>query len=284
MSRPKPVIYQEQGQFPTVTTRVPANPVDPKLNMSDPHTRIQIQEPGYVLQPPFDQQQPQQPQQHQQQYIHNTHFIHHTPAGAVPVQAYYPVYPSHQQSHSQLDQQYQVYYVPARQAQPYNLSMQQQQQQQPNISEPAASTVPASRPQVQPNPTMAPPSSAYNPMRNVSMPKSEMPAAYRAANAGTPQLVQVPSSQHQHHQQQFVAYSQIHHPSQTVGPNSAAPASYAYDYADPGHAQIYYTQPLAPTMPSQYQTMAAPAVVMPEVSSQLPSDGMKQQIRTSQPI
>lgn len=256
--------------------------------MSDPHARIQIQqqmqEPGYVLQPQFDQQRQQPQQQQQQQYIHNTHFIHHTPAGAVPISAYYPVYPSQQQSHPQhhpqLDQQYSVYYMPARQGQPYNLSM----QQQPNIGEPTT-TIPSSRPQAQPNPTMAPSSAAYNPMRNVPMPKSEMAAgAYRAANVGNPQLVQVPSSQHQHQHQQFVAYSQIQHPSQTVAPNSAAPASYAYDYADPAHAQIYYSQPLAPTMPSQYQTMAAPAVVLPEVSSQHPSEGMKQQIRTSQPI
>ncbi|KAF7827755.1 RNA polymerase II degradation factor 1 [Senna tora] len=271
LSRPKPVIYQEQVQIPTVTTRVPSNPIDPKLNMSDPHTRIQIQQqvqdPGYVLQPQFDQQQPQPPQQ-QQQYLHNTHFIHHTPAGAVPMPQYYPVYPSQQQSHHpqhhpQMDQQY-LYYMPARQAY--------------NIGDATGATVPSSRPQTQPNP----PSAAYNPIRNVPMPKSEMTAgAYRAANAGAPQIVQVPSTQHQ---QQFVAYTQIHHPSQTVAPpNSAAPASYAYDYVDPAHAQVYYTQPMAP-MPSQYQTMAAPAGVIPEASSQIPSDSIKQQIRTSQPI
>ncbi|KAI9088571.1 hypothetical protein K1719_029685 [Acacia pycnantha] len=292
LSRPKPVFYQEQVQIPTATTRFPSNPADPvKLNMSDPHARIQmqqqVQDPGYVLQPQFDpQQQPQQ--QQKQQYIPNSHFIHQTPSGAMPIPAYYPVYPSQQQSHPQhhpqLDQQYPVYYMPARQAQPYNLSMQQQQQQQPNIGE-TNMAISSSRPQAQPNPTMAPPSAAYNPVRNVPIPKAEMAAGAYRTSAGMPQLVQqVPSGQPQH-QQQFVAYSQIHHPSQTAAPNSAAPANYAaYDYADPAHAQIYYTQHLAPTMPSQYQTMAAPPVVLPEVSSQLPSDSIKQQIRTSQPI
>ncbi|XP_028793795.1 uncharacterized protein LOC114749467 [Neltuma alba] len=289
LSRPRPVIYQEPVQIPAVTTRVPSNPADPvKLNMSDPQTRIQIQQqvqdPGYVLQSQFDpQQQPQQ--QQKQQYMPNSHFVHHAPAGAVPIPAYYPVYPSQQQSHPQhhpqLDQQYPVYYMPARQAQPYNLPM-QQQQQQANIGE-ANTAIPSSRPQAQPNPTMAPSSLAYNPVRNVPIQKAEMAAGAYRTSAGIPQLVQVPSTQPQH-QQQFVAYSQIHHPSQTAAPNSAVPANYAYDYANPAHAQLYYTQPLAPTMPSQYQTMAAPAVVLPEVSSQLPSDSIKQQIRTSQPI
>ncbi|KAI4357740.1 hypothetical protein L6164_001671 [Bauhinia variegata] len=308
MSRPKPVIYQEQVQVQIPSgTRLPSNPVDPKHNLSDPNARIQmqqqLQEPGYVLQQQFEQQQ-QQPQQQQQfeqqqqqpqqqqQFIHGTHFIHHTPAGAVQIPAYYPVYPSQQQpqSHHQLDQQYQVYYVPARQPQAYNLPVQPQ-----NISE-TTTTIPSSRPQAQPNPAMVAPSAAYNPMRNAPIPKSEMTAAaYRTATAGNPQLVQVPPSQHQHqhqhqqqhqhqHQQQYVAYSQIHHPSHSVAANSAPPASYAYDYVDPAHAQIYYTQPLAPTMPSQYQTMTAAATGLPEVSAQLTSDSMKQQIRTSQPL
>lgn len=102
-------------------------------------------------------------------------------------------------------------------------------------------------------------------------------AAYRAATSGNPQFVQVPTAQHQ---QQYVTYSQIHHPSQFMAPNSAAPANYAYEFADPAHAQIYYSQPMAPTMPSQYQTMAAATLMQPEISAQHPSDGMKQQIRT----
>ncbi|XP_061368199.1 uncharacterized protein LOC133311201 [Gastrolobium bilobum] len=281
MSRPIPVIYQDQVQIQSGTSRVPNTSVDPNLYMSDPYGGIQmqqhLQEHGYVLQQQFDQQQQQQQQHHQhqeaqqaQQFIHGTHLIHHTPSGPVPIPAYYPVYQQqlHPQHHHQLDQQYQVYYVPARQAQPYNLSM-----QQANIGE-SATTISSSQPQNQPNPA---PSAAYNPMRNAPLPISEMAAgSYRTA-AATPQFVQVPAGQHQ---QQYVAYSQIHHhPSQPVAPNSAVPANYAYDYADSAYAEIFYTQPLAPSMPSQYQTMT-PA----EVSAQLPSDNMKQQIRTSQQL
>lgn len=274
-------------QIPSAANRIPANPVDPKINISDPNTRLQFQQQaqdsGYVLQPQFDQQQQQQPQQ-PQQFIHaGTHYIHHHPTGAVPISAYYPVYPPqqqhhHQQHHHQLDQQYPVYYVPARQPQPYNLSV-----QQPSISE-AATTIPSTRPQTPPNPNLVPSSAAYNPMRNAPIAKPEMtaPGMYRTATTGTPQLVQVPSSQHQ---QQYVGYSQVHHPSQSVAPTSAGTANYAYEFTDPAHGQIYYTQHLAPAMPPQYQTMTgATAVVLPEASAQLPTDNIKQQIRTSQPI
>ena len=258
-----------------------------------------VHDPGYLLQQQFEQhqqlqsQQQQQFEQHQQlqsqpqhqfeqhqhqhqqtlpqqqqQFIHGAHFIHHNPA----IPAYYPVYPS--QQHPQHPQ---VYYVTARQAQAYNLPV-----QQANMGE-SAGNIASSRPQTPPNPsTLVQQPATYNPIRNAPMPKTEM-NAYRAATAGNPQLVQVPTSQHQ---QQYVTYSQIHHPSQSMAPNSAAPANYAFDYADPAHAQIYYSQPMAPTIPSQYQTMTAAAVMMQEGSAQHPSDSVKQQqqIRTSQPL
>lgn len=139
-----------------------------------------------------------------------------------------------------------------------------------------ATSVPSSQSQNLPN------SAAYSPRRNVFFPNSEMTAgAYRTAPA-TPQLVQVPPTKHQ---QQYVAYSQIHHHHpQSVPPNSAVPANYGYNYADPAHAQVFYSQPLAPSMTSQYQTMTPAAVGLPDVSAQLPSDSMKQQVRTSQPL
>ncbi|WCJ24289.1 hypothetical protein M5689_006261 [Euphorbia peplus] len=113
---------------------------------------------------------------------------------------YYSVYPPpqqqhHIQHHHQLDQQYPVYYVQARQQpQPYNLPMQQQS----SINE-STPTVP-STPQTQPNPTMTPPQATYkHPMRNAPVPKPDMPNSgmYRTATGGTLQLVLVcPSSRH----------------------------------------------------------------------------------------
>ncbi|KAL6202957.1 hypothetical protein ACLB2K_026661 [Fragaria x ananassa] len=74
----------------------------------------QVQDSGYVLQHQYDQQLQQQQllqqqlQQQQQQFIHPVaHYMHHHPAGSVPIQAYYPVYPSQQQQQQQKQQQQQ---------------------------------------------------------------------------------------------------------------------------------------------------------------------------------
>ncbi|CAH2042096.1 unnamed protein product [Thlaspi arvense] len=258
LSRQRPMIYQDPvGQNPSSNNRVAINPVEPKL--SDPSSRVQmqqVQDSSYLLQPQFDQQL--NPQQQQQQFIQaGAHYIHHHPTGAVPIQSYFPMYPPQQQPlhpHHQLDQQYPVYYVSARQAQAYNLPVQQQ-----NYAEPTT-CAPSSQPQTPP-------------LRNVAVSKPEMVAGmYRTAATAAPTLVQVPPSQ-----QQYVGYSQVHHP-QSVAPSSVATTNYAY--ADPAHSQVYYTQPLPPQLAAQYQTMtSAPAAVLPEGST----DSLKQQIRTSQP-
>ncbi|XP_004300957.1 PREDICTED: putative mediator of RNA polymerase II transcription subunit 12 [Fragaria vesca subsp. vesca] len=313
VSRPKPVVYQEPvAQIPSGTpTRFPANLVDSKVNVSDPNTRVQmqqqVQDSGYVLQNQYDQQLQQQQLlqqqlQQQQQFIHpGAQYMHHHPAGSVPIQAYYPVYPSQQQHHQQqqqqqqqqhhhhqLDQQqqYQVYYMPARQAPPYsNLPLQQSLQS--NMSEAAgAATIASSRSQTPPNPMLSP-TAAYSQVRNAPIAKSEIAApVYRTTTtAAPPSLIQGPPSQHQP-QQQYVGYAQVH-PSQSTVPTSTGAANYAYEYADASHAQhaqIYYTQPpLAHAMTSQYQTMTATAAMgLPEVSNQLPNDNIKQQQQRSQ--
>lgn len=285
--RQKAMNYQESAsQIPS--GRVSANPVDPKT-ITDPNTRVQIQqvqESGYMYQPQFEQQH------QQQQFVHaGAHYMQHHPGGQVPMSSYYPVYPSQQQQqqqHSlhqqQLDQQqYPVYYMAARPPQPqqaYNVSM-----QQPSYSEAPAAN-PSNRPQTPPpNPTMIHTQATYNPARNAPPQKTEIAAGvYRTAAAAgaAPSMVQVASNQMQ---QQYVGYSQIHHhPSQSIAPNSMATANYGYEYADPAHAQIYYSQPFVPTSPAQYQTMTSnPAVMLSEASTQLPGDNMKQQqIRPSQ--
>ncbi|GFS32797.1 octicosapeptide/Phox/Bem1p family protein [Actinidia rufa] len=286
-----PLIYQD----PVVQISSGNNRVDPKLSDSNPRIHMQhVQDSGYVLQNHFDQQshqlnqqqqqqQQQLDQQHQQQQLNQqhqqqqlnqqlqqqqqflqaggTHYIHHHPTGQVSIPSYYPMYPHQQQSvhaHHPLDQSYQMYYMPARPPQAYNMPV-----QQPNYSETATNT-PSSRPQTPPPAAMMP-----------------SPAAYTTARNAQP-LVQGPSSQHQ---PQYVGFSQIHHPSQSAAPASAATGNYPYEFVDPMHAQVYYTQQMAPPqLAAQYQTMtSAPAMVLPETSTQLPADNIKQQIRTSQP-
>jgi hypothetical protein len=268
LSRQKPLIYQDPSRVAAT------NLVEQKFNVPDQNTRVHIQQqpiqdPGYILQnqsqPQFDLQQQQAPAPQQQQYIHagGPHYILHQPSG--PVSSYYPLYPPQQQTQHHQQQQFPtVYYMPARQQQAYPVP------QQSGITEPPAGT----RAQT---PNVLPSAAAYNnPMRNA---KPEMvapppPGMYRTA-AG--QLVQLPPTQHQ--QQQYMGYSQqIHHQSQSVPPASAAPGNYAYEFSDPAHAQIYYTQPLQPpTMPSQYQTMTTTGagVMLPEAPGQF-SDNTQQ--------
>ncbi|KAJ8564742.1 hypothetical protein K7X08_001202 [Anisodus acutangulus] len=229
--------YQEQGcQIQSGNNRVSPNSVDMKHH-SDPNNRVQVQQQqvqdasGYALPVQYDQQH-QQMYQQPQQYVHASQYIHHTPSGPVPMTSYYPIYPSQQQQTRPHQHQYPVYFVQSRPSQAYNLPV-----QQPNYSESA----PSNQPQTPPTPSMA---------RNAPASKPEMTAGtYRTADAAAPQLVQIPSGQHQH-QQQYVGYSQIHHPSQPIAPTSAATANYAYE-------QIYYSQAHAPQSAAQYQTMTS---------------------------
>ncbi|MCD7455391.1 hypothetical protein HAX54_028040 [Datura stramonium] len=260
--------YQEPGgQIQSGNNRVSTNSVD--MRHSDPNNRSQVQQQvqdaGYALPVQYDQhQQMYQPQQ----YVHASQYIHHTPSGPVPMTSYYPIYPSQQQTHPQhpaLEHQYPVYFVHSRPSQAYNLPV-----QQTNYSE-SAQTIPSNQPQTPPAPSMAAPASAYNLARNPSASKPEMTAcAYRTAAAAAPQLVQITSGQRQ---QQYVAYSQIHHSSQPIAPTSAATAGYAYEFSDPTHAQIYYSQAHAPQFTAQCQTMtSSPAVGLHNTSSHLPTE------------
>ncbi|XP_010269543.1 PREDICTED: leucine-rich repeat extensin-like protein 5 [Nelumbo nucifera] len=291
MSRPKPVFYQE----PPVQSRdnriSPNPPVDPKSNFSDPSYRIQmqqVQDSGYALPSQLDQHQQQQQQQsQQQQFIHaGTHYIHHPATGPVPISSFYPMYPPPhpQQHHQQLDQHYPMYFLPVRQTQHYGLPVQS------NLADSPA--IPASRPPPPPSPAIIPTPAAYKepaapvyPTRPVPPLKPELAASmYRTAAApAPPPLIHIPSDQHQ---QQYVGYHQMHHPSQSIAVAAAGTGNYAYEFADPAHAQIYYTQPTGATLPPQYQTItSATGVVVSESSAQLPTESSKQQqIRTSQPL
>lgn len=266
-------MYQEQIiQIQSGNTRVTANPADLKSgdqNINKVQMQPQVQESGYVLSGQYDQNHPQL--HHLQQFVHSGN--QYIPAGAMPLASYYSIYPSQPQHHPHQpvhDQQYPVYYVPARQTQAYNMPV-----QQPTYSELAPSAA-SSRPQTPP-PTAMPPHAAYNQAINTPSSKPEMAAGvYRTAAGAAPHIVQVPSSQHQ---TQYVGFTQIHHPSQMIAPSSAVNSTYTYEFADPTHAQMYYTQHLPPQLAAQYQTLtSAPAA--PDASSQVPTENIKQQVRT----
>ncbi|KAJ0240526.1 hypothetical protein HA466_0221490 [Hirschfeldia incana] len=289
----RPSVYQEpMSQMPSGSTVVTGmiNPSDPNTLL--PQSHMQNQEPGYILHPQFEQQQSAPSQQHQQQqqqqFIHAPappQYLHHHPSSGVPVQ-YIQVYPSQQPQQSfhrhpgQLDQQQPypgVYYVtspvPPR---PYGMPV----PQSGSVSE-APGSVPSNHPQPPPlNSTMMAPPPPNSQLRSVPSGKPE--AGVYATPQGMPgaQMVhQIPTSQ-----QQFMGYSQIHHPPQS---GSAGIPNYGYEYADNAHKQqMFYTQPVGH---AQYQTMTGPppAMVLPDGSAataKLPAENMTQQIRSSQPL
>ncbi|PIN03520.1 hypothetical protein CDL12_23959 [Handroanthus impetiginosus] len=278
-SRQRQAMYQESiMHFQSGNTRVITSQADPKTGdqtNTKVHMQPQVQESGYVISGQYDQNHPQLHQQ--QQFVHAGN--QYIAGGAVPIPSYYPIYPSQQQHHPHqhvLDQQYPFYFVPARQTQAYNLPV-----HQTSYSEMAPTAAPSSRPHTPPSTAIAS-HPAYNQPINAPSSKPEVATGvYRTAAGAAPQLVQVPSGQHQG---QYVGYTQIHHPAQSITPSSAPTSAYTYELADPAHAQMYYTQALPPQLAAQYQTMtSAPGMVLPDASAQLPTENIKQQVRTLQP-
>ncbi|KAL8135004.1 uncharacterized protein LOC141710993 [Apium graveolens] len=184
-----------------------------------------------------------QPQQ-QQQFLHpGTHYLQQTTTGQVQVPSYYPVYaPPTQPQYHQQVDQQYSMYV-----------MPVQQTQQYNMT-------------IQPN----------VPDSNV-VPDSNYPqnASVATPSAAKPTLVQVQPNQYQ---QQFVSVSQMPYASQSPAPT----INYAYEYAQPTHEQVFYTQNPGSQLPPppQYQTMTpATAMYLSQASAQQSADNANQQIR-----
>ncbi|KAM5570508.1 hypothetical protein ABKV19_011252 [Rosa sericea] len=301
----KPMYYQEQVQVAARDGRAPVSP-NTTSDASDQGSRNQVQQvqdSGYSMPPQSDQQQQnqlqqqqqqqqqllQQQQQQQQQQLQQQHlqqqqqqqqqFVHasaqymniqHPATGQVPVSPYYTMYapPSQQQQlHHQIDhqQQYPVYLMPVAQSQqPYKMALQS------TIADPtgvASTRITSQNPAAYKDsiPPIYPPKTASPAMPEMTQ------SVYQTSVTPTPQLVQIPSNQYQ---QQFVGYSQMHHPSQSIAvPSSATAPNYAYEYANPSHEQVYYTQHQAAPLPPQYQSMtpaaAAAAVAMSDESKQV---------------
>ncbi|KAK6921225.1 PB1 domain [Dillenia turbinata] len=259
----KKACYQDQIQ---VGSRVFPIPVDPQ----DPNSRIQMQqfqEPGYLLTPQLDHQQ----QQIIQANTATTQYIQHPPTEQVPMSSFYQMYAPQvqQQLHPQIDQQ--MYLLPSAQAQPYNYSLQS------NIADSTA--VASSRP---PNPSLVIPSSHPPIYRAKAISPAPAPASAPAtAGTTTTQLVQVPSNQFQ---QPYIGLTQLQHPVQSAV--AASNTNYGYEYAHPAHEQVYHAQTTQTTsLLPQYQTITPVATIMlTEATAQVPSDNMKQQIRSSEAL
>lgn len=267
----KHTVYQDAPPATGRETRVhPA--------VMDYNSQIQTQQ----VQDSVVMQVPQQNQQQQQQFVPaNAHYIQHTATGPVAIPSYYQMYSplTQQPLHQQMDQQYQMYYVPVPQTQQYNLTVQS------NIAD--ASAVASSQQLTPPNPTTVSSSVAFKealppiyPARTIHSSKPEMPAnVYRTATPANQTVVQVPSSQYH---QQYYGLSQVPPPSQQMAavPNGAA--NYGNEYSHPMHDQVFYAQQTAPTLPSQYQTMTPnTAVLLSQATAQLAAENTTTQNRTS---
>nr|XP_043623873.1 1-phosphatidylinositol 3-phosphate 5-kinase-like [Erigeron canadensis] len=257
---------------------------DPQFSNSSSNSNLSEQSNRIQIQPPSQQQSHPQPQ-----FVHTAvpppQYIHHHPSGAVPVGSYYQMYtPQTQVPHPPLDQHSFVYYMPATARHPpvpagptqgYSLPL------QTDVS-PAASAPPSSQ--------VPPPTSLFTTPRSVqAVTKTEAPVAvYRTMTSGapTPQVVHVPSSQHQL-QPPYIGYSQIHQPAPLVASSGGGSGgNYAYEFTDPSKGQhIYYAaQPLPTQSVAQYQTMTSTLPVEAQAGSHVqPDNSVKQQVRTSQP-
>ncbi|XP_051146019.1 RNA polymerase II degradation factor 1 [Andrographis paniculata] len=272
LSRQRQAMYQE-----SIMQMQSGNPKPSDQNTNKIQMQPQIQESGFGIPAQFDPSHSHAQLHHPQQFIHAGN--QYIPAGAMPVPSYYSIYPPHHQQQQQpqhphqpmLDQQYPIYFVTARPPQAYNIPT--QQSGYTDLAAPAGS-----RPQTPTAPVLTS-HAGYTQAINAPSSKPEMASGvYRTAAApgGAPQILQIPLSQQQ---AQYVGFpQQVHHPSQSMAPSSAANAN--YEFADPAHAQMYYTQALPPQLAAQYQTMtAAPSGVGPDVSAPIPADNVKQQVR-----
>ncbi|KAJ7975166.1 putative Octicosapeptide/Phox/Bem1p family protein [Quillaja saponaria] len=285
----KPDYYQVQVHGAPGDNRGPPSP-NTKSDISDPSPRVQmqlVQDSGYTLPPQFDQQQQHQHhQQQQQQFVHaSMHYIHNPATGPVPMSSYYQVYappPPQQQLHHPIDQQYPVYVMPVAQTQPYDMNL------QPNLAD--TTVVGSSRPLLSQAPATVAASAAYKdgtppiyPTKTANPPiKEGAPSMYKTAVALNPSMVQIPSNQFQ---QQYVGFSQMHHPAQSIAVACSAISNYGYEYVTPSQDQVYYTQHQAAPLPPVYQSMTpAAAMALSDASKQLPTDNTQQKIRTPQPL
>lgn len=252
-----------------------SKPAGSENNISDAFSRIQIHKAVEVSGFPASLRVDQQPQQ--VQFVPSgSQFITHYPTGAVPVSSYYPIYqPQVQQqqpAYYQPNRPYPVYLLPVRPPQPYNFSI------QGSLIETA--TVAPGQPPLHLNATMIPTQVVYKEV-TAAPPLPDLAPKVTGTTSVVSPLVQVPPNENQ---QQFVSIPQMHHPTQSIPIASMETANYSAFEDDPAHSQIYKSQPPAPMLTPQYQTMTnATKALLSEALAQSQADNMKQQIRTPQP-
>ncbi|KAK9700222.1 hypothetical protein RND81_08G224500 [Saponaria officinalis] len=257
------IVYQDASGFPEskpITTNLIENEsyVSDRFPQSDMMSPVQVS--GYVLSKPTDHPpqvlSPPPPTQH---YVHHpapqTHYINHYYQSSVPVASYPTMYqtyvPSQQPvQYQQINKPYPVYMMPVGQA-------------QNTYAVPQTLTHSHSQPQLAPNPVMVASHMVYE---GYNCKPAVPTAAYAGKVYGTTTITSQPvtggTDDHKTHNRQFLAFPPQNLPSQPVAVTPLETTNYVSEFEDPMHAQIYKTQPPAPTLPVELQPVTKTETVM----------------------
>lgn len=245
---PHSIVFQDASTGFVESKVVSANLVEAESSMSSPRGDLltPVQVPGYILTKPKDQQQQQMPAPHPAQtpYIHppsQSHYVTQYYSSSVPLTSYTTMYQPYVQSQQTV--QYQVnnpqplYMVSV--GQPQNLYERPIQ----NTIATAPSVAP-NHPQVSTNSLMVAAPMTYEGYKSRS-PAPEYTTKVYITPAVAAQPVSVTSDDHHHQVLAFPPASQAAQAVATGPPLEST--NYIAEYEDPLHAQIYKTQPPAPT-------------------------------------
>ncbi|KAL3525490.1 hypothetical protein ACH5RR_013862 [Cinchona calisaya] len=267
--QPKAGIYQEP--YIQVASAVSSYIIEAENSASDPQSIVQMQKNVQLAGYQLSQQSEGKQLQHGVQYVQgDLHYMPQYQTGPSPLPSYYPLYQMsmHQQLHSPyiVNQPYPIYLVPPRPNQNYGMSKQCSLLDNTNVS--------SSRPPLPPHASIIPPITYKEAITGQPVPESAL-KVYQTVPPATP-AVNAPTTQGK---QQFMELPELQNPSQTVVNTSAASSNYVNEFDDDvAYTQIYKTQPSAPTLSLQYQTLMKGVNVMSSESSTQDNTSIKNQM------
>lgn len=235
---------------------------------SDPLSAVPMQKvvqmSGYQLSQQSDGKQ----SPYEVQYVQGG--ARYMPQYPMPVSSYYPMYQvpvQHQAPNPYLvSQPYPIYLVPVRANQNYST--------QAPCSLIDNANVVTSRPPLPSHTTIIQTPIAYKEVSTAIQVPESATKAYQNVSAGIP-IVVAPSTPVK---QQLMEPPEVHQPSQLVTAASVAPNNYTKELdEDLAYTQIYKTQPPAPALTPQCQTMMKGVTVMLSESSMQQQPNMKHQ-------
>lgn len=262
------VTYQEKGSAPVAVMEnkeLGYNPVESESRIAEVATEVEMnrtgQLSGFPMSLQYDQSQ-------QVQFVHvggaPVHYVSHNPTGTMPASPYYVMHPPvpQQQLYYQANQPQPIYLIPV--AQPYGFPV-----QSGVANNPAAVT--SGHPPLHPNTSSNLAQVAYKVTSASPAPESSS-QVYRTVHMATP-IIDV---SHKDNNQHSGGVAQINHQTKLFGITSTESADHGNELNDPLHAQIYKSQPPAPILPSQYQTMTnATSVLLSGALTQLHADNIQ---------